>query len=94
MRQLSFQEPGLELCDEVLVFSVGMVVVLWAGLGSVGGARQGFRGIGGGRCEGRNGGGKLRELGDPVFVLLLAFHSEDIEYVAEIFPRVGHGFNL
>ena len=44
IRQLSFQEPGLELHDEVLIFGIGMVAVLWAGLRSVGGVRQGIRG--------------------------------------------------
>jgi hypothetical protein len=92
--QLSFQEPGLELRDEVLVFGVGMVAVLWAGLGSGGGARQGFGGAEGGRGRGRDGGGELRELGDPVFALLPAFRSENVEYVAEIFPRVGYGLDL
>jgi len=44
IRQLSFQEPGLELHDEVLIFGIRMVVVLWARLRSVGGSRQAIGG--------------------------------------------------
>jgi len=70
----------------VLVFGVGMVMVLGAGLRSVRGVRQGIGGIEGGRWSGRSGGGELRELGHSVFALLPAFHSEDVEYIAKVFP--------
>ncbi len=39
-------------------------------------------------------GGKLRELGSSVFALLLVFHSENIEYIAKIFPGVGYRLGL
>jgi hypothetical protein len=79
----------------VLVFGIGMIAVLRAGLGGGRGARWGiWNGVRERGWDGRSGGGKLRELGGSVIVLLPSFCSKDVENVAEIFPRVGYGLDL